>query len=104
NYASRATIYDPTTTDATGKRRPFQENVISANRLDPAAIAFLQKLPLPNLPGEVQNYLATPSFRNDNDQGAARLDHHLTHSDSLFSRFYAGNFDAFQPFGSSLLN
>jgi hypothetical protein len=104
DFSGLATIYDPLSTEDTGKRRPFLSNTIPADRLDRAALAFLQKLPLPNLAGEVQNYIATPALRNDNDQGAARIDHRFRQSDSLFGRLYQTDFDTFQPFGSSLLN
>src|SRR5262249_3558236 len=72
--------------------------------LDPIAAAFLQKVPLPNLPGQTQNYLATPSLENRTDQGILRLDESLTSRDHLFGRFYAADFTTYQPFGSSLLN
>jgi len=104
DFTGLATIYDPVTTDVSGRRQSFQGNVIPSQRIDAAAIAFLQKLPLPNLPGEVQNFVATPVFRNNNDHGLVRTDHHLSEKDSLFTRFYIADFDAFQPFGSSLLN
>jgi hypothetical protein len=104
DFSGLATIYDPLTTDGTGKRQAFSGNIISTDRLDAAALAFVQKLPLPNLPRETQNYLATPLLRNDNDQGAARLDHRFNPADTLFARFYQADFDTFQPFGSSLLN
>ena len=104
NFAGLPTIYDPSTTDASGSRQAFQGNVIPANKLDPAAVAFLQKLPLPNLPGQAQNYLATPTFQNDTDQGAIRIDHHLTQDDTFFGRFYIADFDTLQPLGSSQLN
>jgi hypothetical protein len=104
NFAGLGTIYDPLTTDATGKRQSFQENAIPSQRFDQAAMAFLQKLPLPNLPGEVANYIATPVFRNDNNHGLARFDHRFSEKDTMFTRLYIGDFDAFQPFGSSLLN
>jgi hypothetical protein len=104
DFTGLGTIYDPLSTDASGRRQPFQGNTFQAQRIDPAAAAFLRKLPLPNLPGEVQNYVATPTFRNDNDHGLVRTDHHLSEKDSLFTRLYIGDFDAFQPFGSSQLN
>jgi hypothetical protein len=104
DFSGSATIYDPLTTDTAGKRRVFPNNVIPTERLDRAALGFLQKLPLPNLPGEVQNYVATPTLRNDNNQGTARVDHQLSSHDSFFGRLYDAQFDTFQPFGSSLLN
>jgi hypothetical protein len=104
DFSGLSTIYDPITTDGTGKRQPFLNNAIDITRLDPTAVAFLDKLPLPNLPGEAQNYTATPEFRNNYDQVTARVDHQLGHNDSLFGRAYHAAFDTFQPFGSSLLN
>ena len=104
DFSGLPTIYDPMRTDAAGRRQPFSGNLIRTDRLDPVALAFIRKLPLPNLPGEVQNYIATPVLRSDNDQGSLRIDHHLKQSDTLFVRFYQGNFDTLQPFGSSLLN
>src|SRR5439155_8382813 len=95
---------DPLTTDASGRRKPFLNNVVPANRLNPAALAFLNKLPLPDLPGEAQNYAVAPRLRNDNDQGSLRIDHRAGQSDSLFLRLYEANFETFQPFGSSQLN
>ena len=67
-------------------------------------MAFLDKLPDANLAGQAQNYLATPTLRNDNNQGVMRIDHRLTAKDNLFGRLYVADFDTFQPFGSSLLN
>jgi carboxypeptidase family protein/TonB-dependent receptor-like protein len=104
DFSGLAAIYDPSTTVAAGNRQPFQGNSIPKERLDPAALAFIQKLPLPNLPGEIQNYIATPVLRSDDDQASVRLDHHLKQSDTLFTRLYLANFDTVQPFGSSLLN
>src|SRR5712692_6149399 len=104
DFSGLPAIYDPLTTGLTGQRRPFSGNRVPSDRLNPAAIAFLEKLPLPNLPGEAQNYAAAPRLENDNDQGSIRIDRHFGQSDSLFVRLYEANFDTVQPFGSSLLN
>jgi hypothetical protein len=104
DFSGLSAIYDPSTTDASGKRQTFSGNTIPGNRLNPAAVAFLQKMPLLNLSGEVQNYIATLSLSNDNDQGSVRIDHHLSTKDTFFGRLYVADFDTFQPFGSSLLN
>jgi hypothetical protein len=91
------TIMDP----ATGM--PFPGNVINAP-LDPAAVAFLAKVPLPNLPGAANNLLAVDKQTNDNNQGNARLDRQFSSKDMVNLR--ASIFDAneFDPFGSSVLN
>jgi hypothetical protein len=104
DFSGLSAIYDPLTTSVAGVRRQFLNNSIPRERLDPAAVAFLDKLPLPNLPGESQNYIATPSLQNDNDQFSVRIDRQLKPKDSVFGRFYQADFDTFQPFGSSLLN
>jgi hypothetical protein len=104
DFSGLPTIYDPFITEPTGQRHAFSGNTIPVNRLNRAAISFLEKIPLPNLPGEEQNYIATPTLRNDHDQGAVRIDHYVSKSDTLFARFYQADFDTFQPFGSSLLN
>lgn len=104
DFSGLPTIYDPLSTNAMGQRTAFQSNRIDATRLDPVALAFIQKLPLPNRPGEVQNLVATPTLKNDQDQGTLRIDHQLTSRDTLFGRYYQAAYDTFQPLGSSLLN
>ncbi len=47
---SPTTVIDPVT------RQPFPGNVVPASRLDPSALALLQYIPLPNQPGNRQNY------------------------------------------------
>lgn len=104
DFSGLSTIYDPLSTNALGQRTAFQDNRIQANRLDPVALAFIQKLPMPNRPGEVQNLIATPTLKNDQDQGTVRVDHQLTSRDTIFGRYSQAVYDTFQPFGSSLLN
>ncbi|MEE8349478.1 MAG: carboxypeptidase-like regulatory domain-containing protein [Acidobacteriota bacterium] len=105
DFRGQATIYDPLSTDpVTGERQPFPDNRIPADRLDPIALAFLEKVTLPNLPGSVQNLVAAPSQRTDQDQFNIRLDHLASASDSLYARLSIFNADSFQPFGTSQLN
>ena len=105
DFSSLGPIYDPATADpATGERQPFPGNRIPANRLDPVALAFLEKVPLPNLPGNVQNLVVSPSERTDLDQFNLRLDHLASSSDTFFARLSIFNADSFQPFGTTELN
>lgn len=104
DFSGLGTIYDPLSTTANGERTPFQGNRIDPSHLDSVALAFLQKMPLPNLPGEAQNLIATPTLRNDNNQGVLRIDSHVTSKDVVFGRVYIANYETYQPFGSSLLN
>ena len=105
DFSGSPAIYDPLTVDPnTGRRLPFANNRIPVERLDPIARALLAKVPLPNSPGEVQNFTAFPSSSNDNTQVTGRLDHTLTAKDNFFARFTWSDSNTFRPFGSSDLN
>ena len=91
------TILNP----ATGQ--PFPGNRITLP-LDPAAVAMLALVPLPNLPGTANNLRAVQEQQVATDQYNARVDHRFSAADSLWLRgsvFHANEFD---PFGSSVLN
>ena len=72
-------IYDPLTTDASGNRQPFPNNIIPQNRINPWAREYLKAIPLP------ESVLATgngslPAQDVINDaaqQGSLKLDHHF---------------------------
>jgi len=105
DFSGLPTIYDPLTGDpATGRRLPFENNAIPLDRIDPIARAFLQKVPLPNAPGNVQNFSASPVSSNNNTQFSGRLDQNFGAKDSLYARFTWSDSDTFRPFGSSDLN
>jgi len=81
----------------------FPNNTIDVP-LDPAAVAMLAKVPLPNLPGTANNLLAVAKQTNDNNQYNGRIDHQLSSRDSAYARVSALNANEFDPFGSSVLN
>src|SRR5262249_27810005 len=54
-------IYDPLSTGGSGRRSAFANNQIPVTSIDPLARAFLNKVPLPNRPGTVQNLQASES-------------------------------------------
>ena len=62
-------IYDP----STGK--PFANNRLPAQRIQPQATALLQYLPLPNLPGVSRNYQRLTSAQNNTTQVGLRFIH-----------------------------
>jgi len=105
DFSGLPTIYDPLRLDPqTGQRLPFVGNRIPQERLNPVALAFLQKVPLPTSVGEVQNFLASPSIKNDSHQGTLRLDYTVSPRDSVFARVTGANMVTFQPYGNSNLN
>jgi hypothetical protein len=82
---------------------PFPNNTIDVP-LDPAAVALLAKVPLPNRPGTANNLLAVDKQTNDNNQYNGRIDHQFSLNDTAYARVSALNANEFDPFGSSVLN
>jgi hypothetical protein len=77
------TIVDPTT------GQPFPGNVIPASRFSPIAQAILanQNLyPLPNRPGNIQNYVSGSSDKIRTYQGDFKLDYNASDKDRMFVR------------------
>ena len=64
-------IFDPTT------GAPFANNMIPASRINSAAAGLLAFIPLPNLPGDVQNYHRVTSTTNSNNDISMRINHVL---------------------------
>ncbi len=62
-------LYDPAAATPT----LFQGAKIPATRLNPAAAALLQYIPLPNLPGSVQNFTMQRGLVNTSDSITARI-------------------------------
>ena len=71
------TIYNP----ASGT--PFAGNVIPSSLFSPAALGLLQYIPLPNLPGVVQNYEFVTAVPADTDNVSLRLNQNLGKNDRL---------------------
>src|SRR5258707_3191600 len=74
------TIYDPTTTDATGARTAFPGNIIPGNRVDPVAAKVLSFYPLPNFgpPGlATNNFFSLSPSSNPNLRYFGRIDYDM---------------------------
>lgn len=95
-------IYDPATTvvSSTGtvQRTPFPGNIISPNRLDPAALNVVAYYPEPNVPGGgiANNYTLDAPGRLRTDQADLRMDYYL--SDRLKLMGHESVFDFFQKY------
>ena len=81
----------------------FPNNTINVP-LDPAAVALLARVPLPNLPGAANNLLAIDPETNHANQYNARIDHQFSLIDSVYARASVFTASEFDPFGSSVLN
>jgi hypothetical protein len=87
NAGTMPVIYQPATTP--GGRTPFPNNTIPASMLNAASLGLLQYIPLPNLPGEVQNYHAQLSLGSSSQVFMGRVDHMISAKDNLaFMYFY----------------
>lgn len=75
------TIYDPTTGS------PFPNNAIPTARISPVAGGLLSFIPLPNQPGQVQNYQIVNSVPQNTDNLSLRLFHSLTQKDRIGGSF-----------------
>jgi len=83
-------IFDPATTMGIGNggflRAPFDGGVIPPSRMDPVALALLQRYPLPTSPGTANNYRRTARETDDQNQWSARADHRFGTADQAFGR------------------
>jgi hypothetical protein len=99
-------IYNPftSTLDAAGRvvRTPFAGNVIPNSMLDPVALRMLQNIPLPNLPGSVDNWQGSVDELVDYWNFSQRLDVNFTDRFKMFARYGVFKADLYQesPVGS----
>ncbi|RPJ85251.1 MAG: hypothetical protein EHM13_01670, partial [Acidobacteria bacterium] len=91
------TIYNPFTSvvnPTTGRvvRQPFADNKIASSWFDPVALRMLKDLPLPNLPGNVDNWQGSVNEHVDYWNFSQRVDVNLSDSVKVFARY--GQFKA----------
>jgi hypothetical protein len=101
------TIYNPfssTIDPATGRvvRQPFAGNVIPSSMFDPVALKMLQQIPLPNLPGNVDNLQYNVAEKVDYWNFSQRVDVNFTDTFKVFARYGVFRTDLYQdnPIGS----
>lgn len=83
------TLYNPFS-GPLGARTPFANNQIPTNMFDPAAVGMLKYIPLPNLPGTVQNFHLQEVLPADSDRVMGRIGQQISGKDSL-NAFYFFN-------------
>jgi len=89
------TIYNPTT------GAPFSGNMLPSSLINPASAGLLQYIPLPNLPGSVQNFEFVTAVPADTDNVSLRLNQNLGKNDrlALNESFQRRKSDTAQLFG-----
>jgi hypothetical protein len=90
-FAGGPTIYDPQTTRARAgggfTRDAFAGNTIPRERLDPVALALVERFPLPNLPGAANNYRRVGNESQNQGQFDVRVDHRFGERGQAFVRY-----------------
>jgi hypothetical protein len=109
-------IYDPLTTRLNPNFNPsapvsgtnpqflrdqFPGNIIPTNRLSTVGANVASIYPLPNAPGNFDNYLNTTNRDVTENQVTARVDHRASDADSLFVRYTYGKFKLDAPQGQA---
>lgn len=78
-------------------RTAFAGNIIPTNRLNPAAVAFLNLYPLPNQPGlqngTVDNYFSNQINTQPYDSYLTRIDHNFNQNHRVFGKFFFSRSD-----------
>lgn len=77
---------------------PFPLGTIPDERINPVGRAIAALYPLPNRNVPFQNFVSSPTQRDDNDSFDVRVDHHLTNRSDLTLRYSFGDRDLFEPF------
>ena len=79
-------IYQPTAT--LGPRTPFAGNMIPSTMLSQASLGLLQYIPLPNLPGQVQNYHVQFSLPTSRQMIMSRVGQQISAKDNLAVMYF----------------
>lgn len=82
-------------------RDPFPGNIIPPDRLDPVGLNVASIYPLPNQPGNFNNYLSTANREITENQFTGRVDHRASDKDSFFARWTYGKFRLDAPQGQA---
>ncbi len=82
-----ATIYDPASSPDPRLRTPFANNTIPASRIDLAAVELIKRLPAPNLPGFVNNYLTNGTAEFNRNNIDTKINYNPTDRMTFFGRY-----------------
>jgi hypothetical protein len=85
--ATGVTIYDPASNANPALRTPFPGNVIPAGRIDPAALWFIENMPMPTTPGYANNYTAQGVAAFNRTNMDFKVNYSASKKLSLFARY-----------------
>jgi hypothetical protein len=85
---SSTPIYDPLTGNPDGSgRTPFAGNIIPQERIDPIAAKIISLMPMPNLPGETNNYFVSAPFEFNRWTLDTKVNWNATSKLNVFGRY-----------------
>lgn len=88
DFSSTGTvIYDPNSNPNPALRTPFPNNIIPLNRIDIGAIELLKSMPLPNLPGFANNYVANGVASFDRTNFDTKINYNLSEKTQFWGRY-----------------
>jgi outer membrane receptor protein involved in Fe transport len=102
DFSAFAPLKDPLLTGTcSGASRAacFPGNQIPKSRMSPISLAAMQFYPLPNRPGQVNNYIAVASDKADRDQAIIKIDHRFNDNNSISARWLKSYSDTTFPYG-----
>lgn len=77
---------------------PFPGGVIPDARINAVGRAIAARYPLPNRNDPLQNFVSSPTQRDNNNSFDARVDHRINSKADLTFRYSFGNRNLFEPF------
>ena len=80
-------IYQPQS-GTLGPRTPFPGDQIPTTMFNPASVGLLQYIPMPNLPGSVQNFRLQEGLPANNDRVMGRIGRELSNKDNLAAFYF----------------
>jgi Carboxypeptidase regulatory-like domain len=92
-------LYDPATTVGSTRAAFSPVNIIPKDRIDPAALAVLNRYPLPTKSGTANNFTLIGNDQDHQNQFDTRIDHRFSEKDQAFGRYsYFHDVDQPVPF------
>lgn len=80
-----------------GTTTPFPNNTVPTSLLDPYGVKLMSVFPLPNQPGELNNYARTGALADDDDAMDARVDWNANDKNLVFWRYTGSNRNRIVP-------
>lgn len=102
DFSAFGPLKDPLATgtcSAANRAACFPNNQIPLSRFSSVAIAAMKFYPLPNLPGQANNYVAVSSDPTNNNQDVIKIDHRFSDKDSISYRWLKSYSSTTYPYG-----